>query len=287
MKKCLKCGCESNGMFCAECGTKLPDNPPEMRICPNCGVETDRKFCTECGTKVIEDSIENPEDFESAEECESAGDLNNPEAENDTKTFKTVENGEELEMNKKKRNENIIIGILCIVAVLGVMFWSNSNNDYTTGGTGVEESTDYDTDYGEDDYDSESSDYDGSEEDGATDEEIFEEAQNFDTSQCKSISYEELARNPDEYQAEQIKITGKVVQVMEGDEEVNQLRVAMNDNYDTIMYVEYDKRIMESRILEDDYITVYGMSFGTITYESTLGGNITIPSMLASKIVFN
>ena len=41
---------------------------------------------------------------------------------------------------------------------------------------------------------------------------------------------------------------------------------------------------VSSRVLKDDYITVYGLSAGLITYTSTLGGNITIPSMAVSKI---
>lgn len=33
------------------------------------------------------------------------------------------------------------------------------------------------------------------------------------------------------------------------------------------------------RILEDDIITIFGVSSGLITYTSTLGGNITIPAV--------
>lgn len=156
--------------------------------------------------------------------------------------------------------------------------------DVTSEKEGMSDGTINGTDeYGDDEY----GDSDTLEDDGLTDEEILQDAKNYDTSQCKTIAYEKLARNPDKYQLETIKISGRVVQTMEDGTNYCQLRVAVNDNYDTVMYVEYDNRILESRILEDDYITLYGTSAGTITYESTLGGNITIPAMLADKIVFN
>ena len=70
---------------------------------------------------------------------------------------------------------------------------------------------------------------------------------------------------------------------MEGDSSI-QIRFAVGDDYDTILYGEYDSSIVNSRILEDDYITIMGVSAGLLTYESTMGGNITIPSVLIDKI---
>ncbi len=70
---------------------------------------------------------------------------------------------------------------------------------------------------------------------------------------------------------------------MEGDKD-NQIRLAVSGDYDKMILIEYPKNLLESRILEEDYITVYGKNLGTITYESTMGGNITIPSMLADRI---
>lgn len=62
------------------------------------------------------------------------------------------------------------------------------------------------------------------------------------------------------------------------------MRLAVNNNYDTILYCAVPKSEMHgSRILENDKITIYGMSNGIITYESTLGGNISIPSVLIDK----
>lgn len=100
------------------------------------------------------------------------------------------------------------------------------------------------------------------------------------------ITYQELARTPDDYMGEKIKFSGKVIQLIEGTDEI-QLRFAVNDDYDQMLYLAYSPDIVDQRVLEDDYLTIYGTSFGTISYESTLGGNITIPAALVDKIDFN
>lgn len=96
-------------------------------------------------------------------------------------------------------------------------------------------------------------------------------------------TYNEVARNPDDHMLKLGKFKGKVVQVMEGDTH-NNLRVAVDGNYDKMLLVEYDPKLLSQRILEDDYITVYGMNMGIYSYESTMGAKISIPSMLAQKI---
>lgn len=97
------------------------------------------------------------------------------------------------------------------------------------------------------------------------------------------ITYNQLARTPDDYMGEKIKFRGKVIQVMEGDE-TTQIRLAVGEDYDTILFGQYDSTIVDSRILEDDIITVRGISTGLLTYESTMGGNISIPGMSIDKI---
>lgn len=97
------------------------------------------------------------------------------------------------------------------------------------------------------------------------------------------ITYDQLARTPDDFKGQKVKFYGKVVQVMEGDGTV-QIRLAVDDDYDTILLGEYESSIVSSRVLEDDYITIYGISAGTITYQSTMGGNITIPGVVIEKI---
>lgn len=97
------------------------------------------------------------------------------------------------------------------------------------------------------------------------------------------ITYKQLARNPDDYVGQKVKFKGKVIQVIEGDGET-QIRLAVDGNYDNIIYAAYDSSIVSSRVLEDDYITIMGISGGLLTYKSTMGGDITIPAVLVQKI---
>lgn len=94
------------------------------------------------------------------------------------------------------------------------------------------------------------------------------------------ITYDQVARTPDEYEDKKVQFTGRVLQVME-DKSGTQIRLGVDGSYDNIILVSIDKSNLNgSRILEDDLVTVSGISSNTITYESTLGGNITIPSMI-------
>jgi regulator of protease activity HflC (stomatin/prohibitin superfamily) len=97
------------------------------------------------------------------------------------------------------------------------------------------------------------------------------------------ITYNQLARTPDDFIGKKVKFQGKVVQVIEGDTET-QIRMAVNDDYDTILFAAFDKSVVSSRVLEDDVITIMGLSSGLITYESTMGGKISIPGVSIDKI---
>ncbi|MBZ5958180.1 hypothetical protein KIJ03_02030 [Leuconostoc gelidum subsp. gasicomitatum] len=99
------------------------------------------------------------------------------------------------------------------------------------------------------------------------------------------ITYEQIARTPDSYEDKKIQFTGKVLQTMENDDDSVQIRLAVDGNYDNILLVNIDKSLLNnSRILEDDLITVSGISKGTVSYKSTSGSRITIPSM-DSKVI--
>jgi hypothetical protein len=100
------------------------------------------------------------------------------------------------------------------------------------------------------------------------------------------ITYDQLARTPDEYVGKKAKFTGKVIQVLEGSGET-QLRIAVNNDYDKVLFVSYKSDIVTTRILDNDNVTVRGISTGLLTYESTMGGNISIPSMVVAQIDLN
>lgn len=99
----------------------------------------------------------------------------------------------------------------------------------------------------------------------------------------KEVTYDDLARTPDSFVGELVSLQGTVIQVIETDAET-QLRLAVNDNYDTVAFVGYPKETVDRRVLEDDYITIYGESIGLISYDSTLGGSITVPGVKVNMI---
>lgn len=104
---------------------------------------------------------------------------------------------------------------------------------------------------------------------------------------CVSYSYEELARNPDSYIGQNVVFRGEVIQVLEDASGVTMRVNVTEGSYgiwdDTVMaYYSYDEG--ESRILEDDIITMYGTFGGLYTYESVLGASITVPLMYVEVV---
>jgi len=98
-----------------------------------------------------------------------------------------------------------------------------------------------------------------------------------------SYSYEQLARNPEMYEGELLNFWGKIVQAG-GDGTDGYLRVSMNNDYNTVIYVSYNTGQLPYRLLEDDYVNIYGVSAGVISYKSVMGGTITIPAVIADII---
>lgn len=93
------------------------------------------------------------------------------------------------------------------------------------------------------------------------------------------ITFENLARNPETYNYKKVKFYGKIVQVVKGDA-YSQFRFAIDDDYDKMVLLEIpEKQLSNNRLLKDDTITIKGVSTGEQTYKSTIGGEITIPSI--------
>lgn len=98
------------------------------------------------------------------------------------------------------------------------------------------------------------------------------------------ITYDQIARTPDDYKGKKMQFTGKVVQVVEDKDETD-IRLAVDGNYDNIIMVGFDPDILNgSRVLEDDLVTISGKSVGTISYKSTNDGKITVPAIMAKII---
>lgn len=106
-----------------------------------------------------------------------------------------------------------------------------------------------------------------------------EEARGYET----GITYEQLARYPEENIGKKVKFNGKVLQVMKGDGET-QIRLAVDSNYDQVILAYFDSSITKGNVLEDDIITIYGLSLGDYTYETVLGSELTVPLVSIDKI---
>lgn len=99
-----------------------------------------------------------------------------------------------------------------------------------------------------------------------------------------TIPYDSLARTPKENMSKKVTYNGEVVQVME-DDKLTELRVAIDENHDNIMYCIVPTSILhDTHILEDDNVKIYGITSGLKSYESTMGGKITIPSLIVTHI---
>ncbi len=105
---------------------------------------------------------------------------------------------------------------------------------------------------------------------------------------CGNVNYTDVARNPNNYIGENVAFKGKVIQIQENGNNV-MLRVNVTEGeygiWDDTLYIEYKRKSKnESRILEDDIITVYGKMNGIKSYQAVMGNQISIPYLLAEYI---
>ncbi len=110
-------------------------------------------------------------------------------------------------------------------------------------------------------------------------------------SMCSTLSYSDIARDPQKYKGTYATFSGKVQQVEEDGEHII-LLVALTrgewDIWSNVIYVNYTRKDKnESRILEDDIITMYGKMNGIKSYTTVLGAQAQVPHLFAEYIVIN
>lgn len=98
-----------------------------------------------------------------------------------------------------------------------------------------------------------------------------------------ATTFTDYSRRPGVHRNEKIRLTGKVLQVVEGSSS-SQYRIAIGDNRDHVIYVTLPSSKKNVRVLEDDQVTVFATFTELMTYESTMGVAVTIPSCTAEKI---
>ncbi|MDB6352691.1 hypothetical protein PH235_03890 [Trichococcus sp. K1Tr] len=97
------------------------------------------------------------------------------------------------------------------------------------------------------------------------------------------ITYDQLAQAPDDYNSEMIAMSGRVIQMMQG-EGSSQMLVAVDDKEGAVIFLGYESNIAESGVSENDLIKFYGTAAGTISYDSTIGETITVPAAFVNMI---
>ncbi len=98
-------------------------------------------------------------------------------------------------------------------------------------------------------------------------------------------SYNTIARDAESYKETKVKFRGKVLQEGSfGIDGMNYIRLAVDSNYDTVLFVTYTTDQVTGRILEDDILTIYGTVIGDYSYETVMGATITLPWVLSQII---
>lgn len=104
---------------------------------------------------------------------------------------------------------------------------------------------------------------------------------------CVTVSFEQLARNPKDYDGKYIRLRGEIVQVI--DNYTYRVNITQGNYYwsDTIyLKIPFDcLKLYDGTLLEDDIITIYGKGSGTKTYTTVLGASKTIPSAEAEMVI--
>ena len=103
-----------------------------------------------------------------------------------------------------------------------------------------------------------------------------------------SVSINSLYRQPDNFKGKEVYFSGSVVQTIynEANSQKVELRVKVSDETDNnIIYVTHTIEDNQMRILEGDWVDIYGIFEGLITYTSTSDKSITIPA-ITSKYLY-
>lgn len=95
-------------------------------------------------------------------------------------------------------------------------------------------------------------------------------------------NYESFARDEDTYMDQELTFTARVIQVVDGDSSTT-YRLAVDKDSNSVFLAIIDNKDLSTRILEEDIVDVEATSKGLYSYNSTMGGKITVPSCVINK----
>lgn len=99
-------------------------------------------------------------------------------------------------------------------------------------------------------------------------------------------NYDDYARRDTAHKGEKLTFSGTVLQVVRG-QTTNTLRIAVDNNSNNIVYCRHTPKSGDVNMMEDDRVTIRGSYNGLYTYESTYGGDITIPYCTVESVTNN
>ena len=97
------------------------------------------------------------------------------------------------------------------------------------------------------------------------------------------ITFNQLAREPDKYTKEKVKFYGKIIQTLEEDGKIV-IRLIVDGVSSQVIVGMYDKNLTSIRLLEGDWITIYGVSYNIYTYVGAAGTQVSAPFIKIDKI---
>lgn len=97
-----------------------------------------------------------------------------------------------------------------------------------------------------------------------------------------TLSYEDIMRNPDANKGKHCTVTGTVDQIIEG--WFGLFSIFIVDENNNKWGCTYSYKDGEPRLIEGDYVTVYGECKGTDTTKTVLGQQITMPRIEIERI---
>lgn len=105
-------------------------------------------------------------------------------------------------------------------------------------------------------------------------------------SECMEISYDELARNPEEHDGKKVKLNGRIMQVVyDSDTGTSKYLVSVTKGdyglWSDNVFVKLIPDYKTGKFLEEDIVTLYGEADGEYSYRSVLGQSITVPCVEA------
>ena len=151
----------------------------------------------------------------------------------------------------------------------------NDSADDSNDDTSDDDST-YDSD---DTYDDSTYGSDDTYDDDSNDDSQYTGSEQLYKSKCESYEYDEILRDPSEYEGKYIRITGIISQVIDGGDEY-----LISSGDDKMVLIYASSATKEKNFIEDDPISIYGICGGNQTYETVIGTQKTVPLIQAGYI---